>query len=52
MHLLTTFSVLPSGNFGKSLDPVNQGHPSTSYMIQALFEGNFDAIASAPQCKY
>ncbi|KAK3291055.1 uncharacterized protein B0H64DRAFT_451721 [Chaetomium fimeti] len=33
-------TVLPSMNFGKSLDPVNQGHPSTSFMVQAVFQGN------------
>jgi hypothetical protein len=38
-------------NMGKSLDPVAQGHPSTSFMIQALFQGNLDVVAGAPQCK-
>ncbi|KAL2133420.1 hypothetical protein VTI74DRAFT_2421 [Chaetomium olivicolor] len=42
-------TVLPSMNIGKSLDPVNQGHPSTSFLIQALFDGNFDIPENALQ---
>lgn len=43
--------VLPSMNTGKSLDPASQGHPSTSFLIQALFEGKLDIVRAAPQCK-
>lgn len=50
--LLTVSLVLPSMNFGKSLDPVKQGHPSTSFMVQAVFEGNVDIVANSPQCKH
>ncbi|KAK4233776.1 hypothetical protein C8A03DRAFT_47757 [Achaetomium macrosporum] len=42
-------TVLPVMNFGKSLDPVNQGHASTSSMVQAVFQGNFEAVENAPQ---
>ncbi|KAK4244358.1 hypothetical protein C7999DRAFT_35283 [Corynascus novoguineensis] len=42
-------TVLPSMNFGKSLDPVNQGHPSTSFMVQAVFQGNVEMVENAPQ---
>lgn len=45
------YPVLPSMNFGKSLDPVNQGHPSTSFMVQAVFQGNVEVVENAPQCK-
>ncbi|OAA56271.1 NAD dependent epimerase/dehydratase [Niveomyces insectorum RCEF 264] len=33
-------TVLPNLNLGKSLDPINQGHPSTSGLITTLFQGN------------
>ncbi|KAH9242454.1 hypothetical protein K456DRAFT_1820187 [Colletotrichum gloeosporioides 23] len=33
-------AVLPNMNLGKSLDPVNQGHPSTSGIAAALMNGN------------
>ncbi|WKT42200.1 hypothetical protein QSH57_007036 [Fusarium oxysporum f. sp. vasinfectum] len=36
---LVVNTVLPSTNFGKSIDPVNQGHPSTSSFIQSLWNG-------------
>ncbi|EEU33936.1 uncharacterized protein NECHADRAFT_55822 [Fusarium vanettenii 77-13-4] len=36
---LVVNTVLPSTNFGKSLDPANQGHPSTSSFIQSLWNG-------------
>ncbi|KAM0328549.1 hypothetical protein ACHAQA_004956 [Verticillium albo-atrum] len=37
---LVVNAVLPYTNFGKSLDLVNQGHPSTSGYVVDLFEGN------------
>ncbi|KAI9172834.1 Aldehyde reductase [Paramyrothecium foliicola] len=37
---LVVNTVLPNMNFGKVLDPVNQGYPSSAGIIQALFEGN------------
>ncbi|KAG8412334.1 hypothetical protein J3459_014660 [Metarhizium acridum] len=30
-----------------SLDPVNQGHPSTSGLIEAIYKGNMEATRSA-----
>ncbi|KAJ5007293.1 hypothetical protein K4K57_010818 [Colletotrichum sp. SAR 10_99] len=33
-------TVLPNMNLGKSLDPANQGHPSTSGIAAALMNGN------------
>ncbi|KXJ85943.1 hypothetical protein Micbo1qcDRAFT_153578 [Microdochium bolleyi] len=33
-------SVLPTTNFGPSLDPLNQGHPTTAGMLEALFKGD------------
>lgn len=42
--------VLPSMNMGKSLDVVNQGHASTSGLIEALFRGNHEALKGAAQC--
>ncbi|KAF4448399.1 hypothetical protein F53441_8207 [Fusarium austroafricanum] len=36
---LVVNTVLPSTNFGKSLDPINQGYPSTSSFIQTLWNG-------------
>jgi hypothetical protein len=36
---LLTCLVLPNFNFGKSLDPVNQGHPSSSGLPVALWQG-------------
>ncbi|KAI8295491.1 Aldehyde reductase 2 [Colletotrichum sp. SAR11_240] len=41
--------VLPSCNFGKSLDVINQGHPSTSSFIESLWYGiNMDQLACSP----
>ncbi|KAG7287639.1 hypothetical protein NEMBOFW57_007152 [Staphylotrichum longicolle] len=45
-------TVLPSMNTGKSLDPASQGHPSTSFLIQALFEGKLDIVRAASQYFY
>ncbi|KAK6221163.1 aldehyde reductase 2 [Colletotrichum tabaci] len=43
-------AILPNINFGASLDVANQGHPSTSGLIAALFKGNADSMAGvAPQ---
>ncbi|KZL73851.1 aldehyde reductase, partial [Colletotrichum tofieldiae] len=36
---LVVNAVLPNMNLGKSLDPVNQGHPSTSGFILPLLQG-------------
>ncbi len=41
-------AVLPNINFGASLDPANQGHPSTSGMVAALFQGNPEPLARLP----
>ncbi|KAF2135660.1 uncharacterized protein K452DRAFT_354301 [Aplosporella prunicola CBS 121167] len=41
-------AVLPNINFGKSLDPFNQGHPSTSGLVVELFKGNTEAFAGLP----
>lgn len=38
-------------NFGKSLDPVVQRHPSTSGLIQALFNNDLDTVSNGAQCK-
>ncbi|KAF4331916.1 aldehyde reductase [Fusarium beomiforme] len=45
-------TVLPSMNLGESLDPVNQGHPSTSGLIEALFKGNHEPVNGAHQYFY
>ncbi|KAF9873928.1 aldehyde reductase [Colletotrichum karsti] len=38
-------------NFGKSLDPVNQGHPSTSAIVAAMMQGQRSPPAlTRPQC--
>lgn len=36
----TLNTVLPNMNFGASLDPANQGHPSSSGLLAALFKGD------------
>ncbi|KAI1200476.1 aldehyde reductase [Nemania serpens] len=41
-------AVLPNMNFGASLDSVNQGHPSTSGMLTALFKGDTSNMANLP----
>ncbi|KAI1167834.1 aldehyde reductase [Nemania serpens] len=41
-------AVLPNMNFGASLDSVNQGHPSTSGMLAALFKGDISYMAGLP----
>ncbi|KAI0023480.1 aldehyde reductase [Xylariomycetidae sp. FL0641] len=41
-------AVLPNINFGASLDPVHQGHPSTSGMLAELFRGNIEPLAGLP----
>lgn len=38
-------------NMGLSLDPVNQGHPSTSGLIEAVYKGHVEATNGAAQCK-
>lgn len=38
-------SVLPTTNFGPSLDPLSQGHPTTAGMLAALFKGETTSIA-------
>ncbi|KAM5346115.1 hypothetical protein ACJ41O_009120 [Fusarium nematophilum] len=45
-------AVLPSMNMGQSLDLDNQGHPSTSGLIEALFRGNHEVVNAAPQYFY
>ncbi|KAJ6445438.1 aldehyde reductase [Purpureocillium lavendulum] len=45
-------AVLPSMNMGKSLDLEHQGHASTSGLVQALFMGNHEVLASAAQYFY
>ncbi|SPO02021.1 related to flavonol reductase/cinnamoyl-CoA reductase [Cephalotrichum gorgonifer] len=39
-------AVLPSMNFGKSLDPVSQGHPSTSGLIQGVFHNDVETVSN------
>ncbi|KAK7967172.1 uncharacterized protein PG986_001449 [Apiospora aurea] len=41
-------AVLPNITFGASLDPVHQGHPSTSGMLAELFRGNPALLAGLP----
>ncbi|GME52371.1 uncharacterized protein K452DRAFT_290798 [Neofusicoccum parvum] len=46
---LVVNTVLPSTNFGKSLDVVNQGHPSTSKFVEILWQGtNIQRISVIP----
>ncbi|OBR16162.1 NAD dependent epimerase/dehydratase [Colletotrichum higginsianum IMI 349063] len=46
---LVVNTVLPGTNFGKPLDVVNQGHPSTSSFVESLWNGtHFDRLASIP----
>ncbi|KAH7116577.1 hypothetical protein B0J13DRAFT_459371 [Dactylonectria estremocensis] len=45
-------TVLPSMNIGESLDLDNQGHPSTSGLIEALFKGNHEPVNAAHQYFY
>ncbi|TQN68664.1 Aldehyde reductase 2 [Colletotrichum shisoi] len=46
---LVVNTVLPDTNFGKPLDVVNQGHPSTSSFVESLWNGtHFDRLASIP----
>ncbi|KZL80451.1 nad dependent epimerase dehydratase [Colletotrichum incanum] len=46
---LVVNTVLPGTNFGKPLDTVNQGHPSTSSFIESLWNGtHLDRLASIP----
>jgi hypothetical protein len=37
--LSNVFIVLPSFNFGRSIDPVNQGYPSSSALPALLYNG-------------
>ncbi|OAQ64093.1 aldehyde reductase protein [Pochonia chlamydosporia 170] len=45
-------TVLPSMNMGLSLDPANQGHPSTSGLIEAVYKGYIEATNGAAQYFY
>ncbi|KAF6829002.1 aldehyde reductase ii [Colletotrichum musicola] len=46
---LVVNTVLPSCNFGRSLDVINQGHPSTSSFIESLWYGiDMDQLACSP----
>ncbi|KAI1116065.1 aldehyde reductase [Nemania sp. NC0429] len=45
-YILNT--VLPNMNFGASLDSVNQGHPSTSGRLAALFKGDISQLVDLP----
>jgi hypothetical protein len=36
---------------GLSLDPTNQGHPSTSGLIEAVYKGQVEATRGAAQCE-
>ncbi|KAL0938478.1 aldehyde reductase [Colletotrichum truncatum] len=48
---LVVNTVLPDFNIGKSLDPVNQGYPSTSGLIRSFMNGNRTPLGlSLPQC--
>jgi hypothetical protein len=39
-------------NMGKSLDVKNQGHPSTSALVQAVFQGDHATVQGAHQCMF
>ncbi|KAI0911776.1 aldehyde reductase [Ustulina deusta] len=41
-------AVLPNMNFGASLDFAHQGHPSTSGMVAALFNGDSSYLSGLP----
>ncbi|KAI1331075.1 aldehyde reductase [Xylariaceae sp. FL0255] len=41
-------TVLPNLTLGASLDPINQGHPSTSGFLAALFKGDTSYLAFLP----
>lgn len=45
-------TVLPGINFGRSLDVVNQGHPSTAGMLASLFNGYSGPLGSLPAREY
>lgn len=45
-------AVLPNINFGASLDIANQGHPSMSGMVAALFNGDSSLLAGLPARRY
>lgn len=45
---LISAAVLPNANFGRPLDPKNQGHVSTTLWVKNLFEGRVDAIKDTP----
>ncbi|CCC07169.1 hypothetical protein SMACR_01192 [Sordaria macrospora] len=49
----TLNTVVPNLNFGASLDPANQGHPSTSGIVVSLFNGDTNGYqASVPPQYY
>ncbi|KAK3181526.1 hypothetical protein K4F52_007236 [Lecanicillium sp. MT-2017a] len=48
----TLNTVLPSANYGKSLDLANQGHPSTSGLLQALYMGDNDTVMTGAEYFY
>ncbi|KAH7018043.1 uncharacterized protein B0I36DRAFT_335213 [Microdochium trichocladiopsis] len=41
-------AVLPNMNLGKSLDVVNQGHPTTAGLLAALFQGDSKPLLLVP----
>ena len=45
-------AVLPNINFGASLDIANKGHPSTSGMAAALFNGDSSLLAGLPARRF
>lgn len=45
-------AVLPNINFGASLDPAGQGHPSTSGRVAELFKGNPAPLAGLPARRF
>ena len=48
----TLNTVLPDHNFGASLDPVNQGYPSTLGFVADLFRGNQGMLSALPSRKF
>ena len=39
---------MPNANFGRPLDPKNQGHASTTAWVKNLFDGNINAVKDTP----
>lgn len=48
----TMNTVLPDHNFGASLDPANQGYPSTLGFVADLFRGNQGMLSALPSRRF